>query len=441
MILGIDVGTSKVAAVIIEQNGKVAATQSSPYKKGAGVKGRYAEQDTAELLELTRQTVGRLPDGLKETVGAVGVTGQMHGVVILDDNNEPLTPLVTWQDKRCEDDFLEELNKRTGYKLRKGYGCSTLAWYCHYSNLPRQAASAATIQDLLVADLCGLNRAVTDSTDAASWGLFSLRRMGWDGRAVKRAGIPKRLLPEVRPCGSQAGRVSERAAKKFGIRAGIPVATAIGDNQASLVGTLTDFRHQVGLSIGTGAQVSVVEDRSKVIRKLSADSKCEVRPFPGKRVAIVAASLSGGEAWGWLADAVEGFCRDAGVECPDREELYRKFNEHGLSARSAPVVKPLFFGERYDEQLAGAIEGISRDNFTLGHLAQGLAEGIVRNLRQMVPQSVLLQRKEIVGSGGALRRNRLLGVMVEKVFDLPLVMSEDREEAAVGAAMQTRELL
>jgi sedoheptulokinase len=102
------------------------------------------------------------------------------------------------------------------------------------------------------------------------------------------------------------------------------------------------------------------------------------------------------------------------------------------------VVTPHFLGERHAPALRGTIARLGPDALSLGSLARGLAHGIAANLRDMLPPQVLAGRRQLVGSGNALRRNALLRVMVEEVFGLPLVMSNSREEAALGAALHAQ---
>jgi sedoheptulokinase len=446
MLLGIDIGTSKVAAVIADRDGAVAAWASRPHGADLPAPAGRAEQDPERLLELALGVAAELPDNLRRQCRAVGVTGQMHGVVALDAAGRALTPLVTWQDRRCLEDpeFLPALLARTHRPLHAGYGGATLAWLQRHGQLPRPIALAATIQDLLVARLCGLPRPVTDPTSAAGWGLLDLASMRWDLGTVEAIGLPASLLPELLPCAAHAGAVTAAMAQSVGIPAGVPVAVAIGDNQASLLATVGASEEDLALTLGTGAQLSCVVGPSR--RPADAalvgtpEQALEYRPFPGGRLAAVAASLAGGAAWEWLAGIVEGVLRDLRMPAPPRAQLYERLNALGLAAPSGLVVDPSLVGERHDPTRRGSIRGIGPDNFTLATLARGLAEGICRNLRDMLPPALLAGRKRLVGSGNALRRNPLLQHAAEEVFQLPLTIYPGKEEAATGAAINARGL-
>ena len=473
MLLGIDIGTTKVAAVIVDAGGGVMASASRLHGADLPATMGRSEQDVGVIFKAVRTVVCDLPADLRGKVQAVGVTGQMHGVVVLDPQGGALTPLITWQDGRClEDDFLRRLNAQVGRELRTGYGCATLAWLVAHGQMPAEAAGSCTVHDLLVAALCGASKPVTDPTDAASWGLFDLQRLDWDSLAVKAAGIPGFILPKVVPCGAEAGKVHSRAAEELGIPGGIPVASAIGDNQASLLATLKDPARELALTLGTGGQVSAVvsiggqasrqvglpygpvwapHDGSPVRARTSLLTY-EYRPYPGGRMLVVAASLCGGAAWAWLADTVISWQSDLGFPPMSRDEVFGRLNDLALrtgqnSGQSIAKpqaelrVAPHFLGERYDASLRASISGIDLRNFDLGGLARALARGIIRNLKDMLPPQVLEGRQRIVGSGNALRRNAVLRQMVVEVFCLPLEMAEGLEEAATGAALNAAGLL
>jgi len=435
MLLGLDIGTMKIAAALVDDERRVRAVASLPHGARLLAPDGRAEQDAAVLEETAWRCVTALPAELRKEARAVGLTGQMHGALLVDDAGQAVSPLITWQDGRCNEAFLRNLQARTGYRLSSGYGCATLAWLREHAALPATAAGACTIHDYLTARLCGAARPVTDPTDAASWGVFDLRALAWDFDAVERASIDRRLLPEVRPCGNLAGHVDAEIAGQLGIPAGVPVAVAIGDNQASLLATLREPEHELALTLGTGGQLAAVAPFSGM-----AGATYEYRPYPGSRYIITAAGLCGGAAWVWLAEAVKAWLRDFNLPCPTDDALYEKLNELGLAAESELSVHPHFLGERHDPALRGRIDGIDLHNFTPGPLARGLARAIMTNLRDMLPPKAYAGRNRLLGSGNALRRNPLLQRMAQEVFGLPLVLTEGQEEAAAGAAINAHGL-
>ncbi len=445
--LGIDVGTSKTAAVIVDGSGRTVATGSMAHAADVPAGRGLSEQDPALLLESARSVVAGLPAAARQAVAAVGLTGQMHGVLLLDKQGSPVGPLVTWQDGRCSQEFLADLRARTGFQLRTGFGCATLAAYAAAGRLPAAASHAATIHDWITAFLCGLARPVTDPTDAASWGLFDLATLRWDVQAVKNAGIPPDLLPAVVACGEVAGRVTPGAAARFGIPPGIPVTAAMGDNQASLIATMADPEKELALTLGTGGQLSAVLPASDTALLLAeapreAGAPWEFRPYPGGRLLAAGASLCGGSAWQWLAVTVEKVQEELGLPRLPRDRLYARLGELAAAApradASGVVVHPNFLGERHAPLLRGSIEGITLDNLSLGTLARSLAESITANLRDMLPARFREGRARVVASGNALERNPVLRQAASEALGLPVTMGAPPEAAAVGAALTAR---
>ena len=459
--LGLDIGTSKVALAPTELGTRrVVLTQSAEYPECATkVRG---VQDAGALLECAVQLVQSALRDRSEAVSAICVAGQMHGVVVFDSRGVPVTPLVNWQDERCNADpsFLPELCAQTGHSLCAGFGCATLSWLYNGKDsditLDNECAyRCGTIMDLLVARLCGNAAApVMDETNAAAFGLYSPAAHDWDWAAVRAAGIPPSVLPRIVAPGSVAGLLTREAAADLlhgasGVCAGIPVYAAAGDFQAALLATVGDPAADIAINIGTGGQLAAIVDAIPADPS-SPSSPCalrvagrpyEYRPFFGGRVAVTAASLSGGSAWAWLVELLRGWLGALGVD-RSRDALYPALDALGLEALEAPGaegdevlrVQPTFAGERHAPGLRGEITGITADNMGLGQLCAALARGVVENLRDMVPEDVLRGKSRVVASGNAIRRSRLFQNVIQRVFRLPLEVCEHAEEAAVGAS-------
>ena len=222
--------------------------------------------------------------------------------------------------------------------------------------------------------------------------------------------------------------------------AGIPLAIALGDNQASLLATLKDADGEIAITIGTGAQVSAVLPKGEMPGEVTPAMTCEFRPYRGGRYMITAAALCGGSAWAWLARTVACWQRELGLPTMTEDDLYASLNALGMAAGDGPLVAPHFLGERHNPALRASITQLRLEHLPLGELARGLARGIVTNLRDMLPPQVLAGRQRLVGSGNALRRNPLLAAVAEDIFGLPMVISQAREEAALGAALHAGSL-
>lgn len=426
--LGIDLGTTKVAVAVVDRDGAQVHAASREHHAGTPTADGRAEQDAERILATATTLVRSLPPVLRHRIGAIGLTGQMHGVVLHDGAGLSCSPLVTWQDRRTagDPDLLPRLTQRLGRPIHAGYGLATLAWWAAHGGL-RPDAHAATIHGLLAARWAGMARAPIDPGDAHAWG---------GSEPVEN--VPAAILPVLVPTGSPIGSLIPSVAADLGLAAGIPLAAPLGDNQASLRATIADADRDCAFTIGTGCQCSVLVPRS-----WSGDppAACERRPFDVDHDALVSAPLAGGAAWKWLAETVRSWIADCGVAAPPLDAVFARLDTLGLAATDRLTIHPHLAGERHDTSLTGSILGLTLTSGSLGEVARAMARGIARNALRGLPASVMASRTRLVASGNALRRSALLRAMAEAEAGLPLVLIDRTEEAATGAALVAARLI
>lgn len=295
-VLGLDIGTTTVSAVVVE-NGQVLASLTRPNGSFiASTKSWEKVQDPAYIRATALGAVEELYRAFSD-IGRIGVTGQMHGIVYLDERGEPVSPLYTWQDGRGDEQtetgetYVAHLMRRTGYAVATGYGLVT-----HYYNLknglvPEKAVVSCTIHDYIAMVLAEKTTPVTDASDAASFGFFDVERGDFNWTALEMVGIDSAMLPALAK-EPQIGTYAGKAA----------VYVAIGDNQASFLGATAGNLHCMLANVGTGSQFSVYSEQYLHCEGL------ETRPFPGGGYLLVGASLCGGRAYAML----ENFFRSTG---------------------------------------------------------------------------------------------------------------------------------
>ena len=422
--LGIDIGTTTISAVVYDSERGVIASRT--VKNDSFLPGEVWEkiQDPRAIYETAMKSVNTLLESHPD-VASIGVTGQMHGIVYLDANGDPVSPLYTWQDGRgdlpCgETTWAGKLSEITGYELATGYGMVTHYYNVNHGLVPENAAVFCTIHDFLAMKLAGLRRPVMDTTDAASLGLYDAVNQCFDLAALEAAGIDDAFLPAIaaEPC--------------LGVGPlGIPVYAAIGDNQASFLGAAEGRTDVLLINIGTGSQISVYSPAYVQTGTL------ETRPFPDGGWLLVGASLCGGRAYALL----ENFFRQTvnmatGSEMSLYDAMARMLDDDDIT--DVPKVSPLFQGTRKDPSLRGFISGLSTENFTPRHLILGVMQGMAEELYEMYRGYLDRggqQPAAIIGSGNGLRKNPHLCRIMEKTFGCPLILSENDEEAACGAAI------
>lgn len=448
MHLGIDVGTTKIAALVLDASaGKALAVEEVANDARLPAAPGRSEWSADRMVELAIAAArGALARVDARQVAGVGVTGQMHGVVLVDGSLRPLGPLVGWQDERCNAPdgghpstiaWMASLADpaaldATGCRLASGFLGATLFWLSRHTGLP-DGATAAFIPDYLVARLAEATP-VTDPTDAAGSGLFDVAAGRWRQDLLAALGLPPRLFPDVLPTGAVVGRLASAPAAAVGLPRGIPVMNALGDNQASFLGSVGDPERDLLVNVGTGGQVSATT--GSFVRP----SALETRPYLDGRCLLVGAELAGGSAYSLFAE----FLRRAGADVLGVGASVDVYAALGRLAAAVPSgsdgvrCDPRFLGTRSDPSGRGGFAGLSPDTFTPGHLARALLEGIAETYFGLYDEMLgagLWPRGRLVGSGNGVRRNPLLGQVLAERFGLPLARPRQAEEAALGAAI------
>lgn len=425
-LIGLDMGSTSLSCVLVDtEAGQVLRALTCPVKGAlsSDVPGGICfDPDilVVEAVTLLRETAAGQP------IAAIGLTGQMHGILYTDAEGKAVSPLYTWQDQRgllfadAAETYVQRLSRLTGYPMAIGYGLTTHYVLTCRNVVSAQAISLCTIADYLAMRLCALTVPCLHESMAHSLGLWQAAEHRFDVDAMALAGMDPDLLPMTVTDVCIQGYTDE----------GVPVTVAIGDNQAGFLGTVADPAHSVLLNIGTSGQISFQAEQ------LPAGCGMELRPCTGGTQLAVGATLCGGRAYQQVAEFLEDCALLCGVAAPD--DLYDRMNRAAMGWQGdALTVRPTFSGTRNDPAIRGAITGISRENLSCGALLRGTVEGIIRELHSLYTSLGRARppMERLIGSGNALRRNPALRQAAERAFGLPLEIPLHREEAAFGAAL------
>jgi len=422
--LGLDIGTTSISAVVSE-NGTVLESLTCPNDSFMiGAHSWERMQDPNKIRNAALASVETLLSHHTD-VSAIGVTGQMHGIVYLDRFGNPVSPLYTWQDGRGDclyDDahtYASVLSMRTGYSLASGYGMVTHFYNIQRGLIPDDAVVFCTIHDYIAMVCAGQTVPMIEASDAASLGIYHVKDRIFDCAAMEQAGISTDMLPE-QACAEPLGYYHDR----------IPVYPAIGDNQASFLGAVGENMHSMLVNVGTGSQFSVYSP------DYLECSVLETRPFPTGGYILVGASLCGGYAYALL----EGFFRQTadmlGVSTESCYPAMARMLESAEKPQNLPTILLLFSGTRQNPSLRASISGLDTDNLTPQHLVWAMLYGIAMELYGMYCsyRTIAGEALPLVGSGNGLRKNRALQKCFAEVFGTALSLCTNEEEAALGAA-------
>ena len=450
--LGLDIGTTTITALLLDTDarevGTVRTVPNSCEITSSTDRGRGRSEWNADaMVELCHRLI-RETASSGASVAGIGVTGQMHGMLLVSAKGDPLGPFIGWQDQRgteaMGDDGISYVERmgaladrlgasERGCRPRSGYLGTTLFWMATSQGLPPGPFTTCFLPDFIVATLTGI-RPMTDPTNAAGSGLFDAVTQRWEDPLIEALGLSAKWFPEIRPSGSLAGGLKGAVASETGLPQGLPVFVACGDNQASFAGSVGEYGETLLINVGTGGQVSVYVDNHFQTHRL------ETRPYMDGRYLLVGGGLVGGRTYAWLRNVF----REIGMEMfggREDEDLYDTMNR--LAAAVPPGsdglrCEPLLTGTRTEPHRRGTWSGINPSNFTPGHMARSLLEGIVEQFRLMYVEIEDLgagNRSKLVGAGNGIRKNPLLQEILPVVFDMPLTVPTHAEEAAFGAAL------
>lgn len=401
--IGIDIGTTSVCGVVVDVESGI-LIDSRTKNSDAFLTG-CAEWEKIQSVEKIMAVATEILDGfVDDEVAVIGVTGQMHGIVYTDKSGNAVSPLYIWQDERGnlpykDTTYAKQLNSFSGY------GNVTDFYNRENGIRPKNAANYCTIHDYFVMQLCGLNKPLVHSSDAASFGCYDLKENKFNYDCNIDVVADYCVVGEYK---------------------GIPVSVAIGDNQASVFSTLVD-EGNILLNIGTGSQVSIVSDTSVVADNI------ETRPYFEGKYLIVGSALCGGRAYSLLKNfysEILGYVTDV-----DDDRVYSIMNQMLEKTENATLtVDTRFAGSRSNANLCGSISGITAENFNPSQLTLGTLKGMAFELFEMY-KLMKSEKCGIVGSGNGIRKNPALVETFEEMFDSKMKVPKHLEEAAFGAAL------
>ncbi|HET7506341.1 MAG TPA: xylulokinase [Kofleriaceae bacterium] len=433
MYLGIDVGTSEVKVALIDGArlvaiGRGALEISRPHPL-------WSEQDPAHWVRATEEAIEQVRASHAAELAAVagiGLSGQMHGAVLLDARDRVLRPAILWNDTRsaAECVVLEarvpEARRLTGNMAMPGFTAPKLLWVAaHEPAVFRQLAKVVLPKDFVRLWLTGEH--VSDMSDAAGTLWLDVQRRDWCDAMLAATGLDRSHMPRLVEGSAASGTLRGELARAWGMPGGVVVAGGGGDNAASAVGLGVIARGHGFLSLGTSGVFFVADDGYRPAPDRGVHTFCHALPGMWHQMAVM---LSAASCVRWVTHL---------VGAPDEATLIGEVEALGPAARArAPLFLPYLSGERTPHNDAFA-RGVW---FGLGHdtdraaLAYSVLEGVAFALAD--------GHAAVRAAGGAARSVALTGGGSRSVFwarliastlDLPLTLVEGGEVgAALGAA-------
>ena len=425
--IGIDIGTSSICGVVYHTSTQnVISITKENCATIPSSKSWEKKQDADTIIDIVINMVREFQSQYKEIKG-IGFT--IPSKEDDDIQGNAVSPLYTWQDGRGNLNYRENqsyaayLSDITGCPVATGYGLVTHFYNVQNGLVPTNATKLCTIMDYAVMKLSGKKIPQIDPTNAASLGFFDKKELVFDMKAIQKAGIDITMVPEVAPSASLTGYFHK-----------IPVYTAIGDNQASFLGSVRDIEHSIHITVGTSSQMSIYTDHYMEIDSL------DTRPLPGGGYLLVGAALCGGYSFALLRKFFNNTLSLFTGKELSQNDLYTIMTSisYQKDSKNDLVIDTLFDGTRSNPYERGKITNISTSNFTPENLIIGFVKGISQGLYnyfQLLPESLKKNKTILVGSGNGIKKNSLLYEALEDRFNRPMQLSTIQEEAAFGACL------
>ena len=444
-LLGIDLGTTNIKALIINEEGRLISEANKEYPISTPLPG-YAEQDPDIWYKSLKECLRRVITSSKaetEEILSVGISGQMHGTVILGKDLMPLRPAIIWADKRSSSQCnkLREMLGRgkvinvLGNPIMPGFMGPTLLWLKENEPSNFNAINKIMLpKDYIRFRLTG--EIVTDFSDASATALFDIKKRKWSNEVISILGISEDMLPRILESTSVGGFISREVAVETGLPEDIPVVVGGGDSQVGAIGAGVIKEGIVSSNIGTGGQIFTTIDRCIIDPKLRIHTFCHV--IPGKWC-LQGAILSAGLSLRWFRDNFAFLENIVSKLCnTNTYDLLSKEAEKAEPGCNGLVFLPYLLGERspyMDPKARGAFIGITCDHKRY-HFIRAIMEGVAFALKDclMIFKELGIAPKEVIARGGGAK-SFLWKKIQSNVFGLPVSSTNIQQDVAFGAAL------
>jgi xylulokinase len=431
--IGIDVSTTASKALVIDERGAVVASHGAPHELSTP-RPLWSEQDPREWWQATCASLRAVLQQVSpDDVAAVGLTGQMHGLTLLDANNEILRPAILWNDQRTAAEC-EQITERVGAQwlyqhigslMLPGFTAPKIVWVReHEPEVFKRVAHILLPKDYVRFLLTGAY--VTDVSDGSGIALMDIGKRTWSNELLAALDIPRALLPDLCEGPEVCARVSAAGAAATGLREGTPVVGGAGDQPATAIGSGILQRGQTSITVGTSGVVFTANDKYQPEPDGRLHTFCHSVPGQWFHMGVM---LSAAGGMRWLHDAVA-----AGSS----------YDQLSAMAAAVPagadglVFVPYLTGERhpYPDPLArGAFVGLTLRS-GLGQLVRAVMEGVAFGMRDNLEllRGLGISPTTAAVSGGA-SQSPVWRQIITDIAGIPLYSINTSEGAALGAAI------
>ncbi len=428
MFLGIDIGTSSVKAVIVDNDGRVIDQTTAPLDVSRP-QPLWSEQNPADWWTATSQAVAALNPALKPGVEAIGLSGQMHGATLLGADDQVLRPAILWNDGRSASqcDAMEaavpNLRQITGNRAMPGFTAPKLQWVReHEPEIFHQTKTVLLPKDYV--RLCMTGDKASDLSDSAGTLWLDVAARKWSDPMLAATGLTQSYMPQLYEGSEVTGQLRAEVANTWGMRR-VPVAAGGGDNAAGAVGVGVVNAGDAFLSLGTSGVLFLANAHYTPNPEGGVHSFCHALPDRWHQMSVI---LSAASCVDWAAKL-------CGMK--DAAALFAVVEARGANA-STEMFLPYLSGERTphnDPDAKGVLFGLTHETDAAA-VGQAILEGVAFALRDgldaLTDSGATIGSITVIGGGA---RSAYWGKILSSALGYPLVYCDGGEVGpAFGAA-------
>lgn len=444
-MLGLDIGTTGAKSLLVDPNGRVVSSASAGYATDTP-KPLWSEQDPEDWWQATQLVFRKVlnqSNVAPPEILAIGLTGQMHGLVSLDSQGRVLRPCILWNDQRtfkqCADITAKvgsaRLTQITANPVLTGFTAPKIVWVRENEpGIYERIAHILLPKDYVRYRLTG--EVATEFSDASGTSLLNVRERSWADEILELLEIPKSWMPRLFKSVEVTGSVTRHVADQLGLRPGTPVVGGGGDQAAGAVGSGVVRPGILSVVVGTSGVVFAHTDELVLEPGGLLHSFCHAVPDAWH---VMGVTLAAGGSFQWLRNVFSHFeARAGGQGASDPYEWLTSGADQVKPGSEGLIFLPYISGIRTphaDSSARGVFFGLTARHHRQ-HLVRSVMEGVAYSLRDCLEliQSVGLDIEQIRISGGGARSELWRQIMAD-VFDKELVTLQSTQGAPYGAAL------
>ena len=444
--LGIDIGTTGTRAVIIDENGKVVSGQSADHEPISTPYPQWAEQNPQNWWSAARQAIGKVLQSAQlkgEDILGIGLSGQMHGLVLLDKNYQLLRPSIIWCDQRCQAEA-DDISKSVGYDrlieitcnpALTGFTAPKLVWVrSHEPRVYDHIYKVLLPKDYIRFRLTG--QFASEVSDASGTTLFDVANRCWSNAIIQDLKFDKDWFPPVYESVEVSGQLSAVVAQELSLKAGTPVVGGGGDQASGGVGNGIVSPGIVSSTIGSSGVVFAFMEEPARDQKGRVHTFCHAVPHKWH---VMGVTQGAGLSLRWFRDQFGGM--EVGLGPLLKQDPYEILTQQAALAKpgcEGLLFLPYLMGERtphLDANARGVLFGLT-GRHTRADVIRAVLEGVAYSLKDsfMIFETMKVPVQQVRASGGG-GRSALWRQIQADIFGSEICTVAADEGAAFGAAL------